>query len=231
MIRESKKSKSGGGSDNWFITERTSNVLPVPITRGGVLKRAIERVVEDKKGPDGGYTKVVEKGGDMISKGLGPMVLTEGCEYENQGGACLVVRGSCTRAKVCYRIICRICDERLELEYDDRVFKKDDPRMKYLGTTGRTAHNRSVEHQIGYLKRKPKNALWKHWSSKHRGEVQLPAREAFEMTLLTSHKSNLHRLATEALMIEQSVPDTLMNSRSEWSRNKLIRQTTTTQNV
>ena len=231
MIREAKRAKCGGGSDNWFITERTSNVLPVPITRGSELKKAIERVVEDKMGPDGGYTKVIEKGGEMISKGLGPMLETHGCEYENQGGACLVVKGSCTRARVCYRITCRICDERLELEYDDRVFKKDDPRLKYLGTTGRTAHNRSIEHQEGYIKRKPKNALWKHWSSKHRGEYQLPAHEAYEMTLLTSHRSNLHRLATEALMIEQSVPDTLMNSRSEWSRNKLIRQTTTTQNV
>ena len=132
---------------------------------------------------------------------------------------------------MCYRIVCKICNERLELEWDDRVFKKDDPRVKYLGTTGRTAHNRSIEHQQGYTKRKQKNALWKHWATKHRGEVQLPVREAYEMTLLTSHTSNLHRLATEALMIEQSVPDTLMNSRSEWSRNKLIRQTTTTQQV
>ena len=117
------------------------------------------------------------------------------------------------------------------MEWDDRVFKKDDPRVKYLGTTGRTAHNRSTEHQLGYVKRKQKNALWKHWVTKHRGEVQLPVHEAFEMTLLTSHTKNLHRMATEALMIEQSVPDTLMNSRSEWSKNKLIRQTTTTQNV
>ena len=117
------------------------------------------------------------------------------------------------------------------MEEDDRVFKKDDPRLKYLGTTGRTAHNRSKEHQEGYVKRKAKSALWKHWSVKHRGEVQLPVREAFEMTLVTSHRSNLHRLATEALMIEQSIPETLMNSKSEWSKNKLIRQTTTQQNV
>ena len=116
-------------------------------------------------------------------------------------------------------------------EEDDRVFKKDDPRLKYLGTTGRTAHNRSREHQEGYTKRKSKNALWKHWSIKHKGEIQIPVREAFEMTLLTSHKSNLHRLATEALMIKQSIPNTLMNSKSEWSKNKLIRQTTTQQNV
>ena len=43
MIREAKKAKSGGGSDNWFITERISNVLPVPITKDSELKKAIER--------------------------------------------------------------------------------------------------------------------------------------------------------------------------------------------
>ena len=32
-------------------------------------------------------------------------------------------------------------------------------------------------------------------------------------------------------MIEQRIPSTLMNSKSEWSKNKLIRQTTTQQNV
>merc|ERR1712237_304170 len=46
MIREAKKAKSGGGSDNWFITERTSNVLPVPITEGGNLKRVIGVVMK-----------------------------------------------------------------------------------------------------------------------------------------------------------------------------------------
>ena len=140
-------------------------------------------------------------------------------------------KGPCTRSKVCYRIVCRICCDRLELDIEDRVFKADDQRVKYLGTTGRTAHNCSKEHQEGYEKRKAKNALWKHWVTKQRGEVPLPVREAFEMTLLTSHRSNLHRLATEALMIEQSIPATLMNSKSEWSRNRLIRQTVTQTNV
>ena len=130
-IRASKRAKIGGGADNWFISERTSNVLPVPITKGGNLKRSLERVVEDNKGPDGGYTKIVEKGGDLISKGLGPMSDTQGCEYAEQGGACLVTKGTCTRSKVCYRIICRICDERLELDINDRVFKKDNPSCNF----------------------------------------------------------------------------------------------------
>ena len=137
----------------------------------------------------------------------------------------------CTRAKVCYRIACRVCNERVELEEEDRVFHSDDQRLKYLGTTGRTAHNRSKEHQEGYIKKKPKSALWKHWVTHHGHMEPMEVHQAFEMTLLTGHKSNLHRMAAEAIMIEQSNPQTLMNSKSEWSRNKLIRQTVTTTNI
>ena len=45
----------------------------------------------------------------------------------------------------------------------------------------------------------------------------------FRMEILTTHKSTLVRLATEALLIEHSNQDTLLNSKNEWGGTKLVR--------
>ena len=130
----------------------------------------------------------------------------------------------CMCKNLCYSIFCVICEAQIELP--DEVphgFNPNDPRTKYLGTTGRSAHCRSLEHQTLFRQKSKKSPLYKHIRSEHPRLCDEDPVNLFRMEVLTTHKSNLVRLATEALLIEHSVQDTLLNSKNEWGGTKLVR--------
>ena len=94
----------------------------------------------------------------------------------------------------------------------------------YIGQSGRSLHCRSLEHQAGLRRGDKQSPLYKHIQTEHGGEGD---KHNFVMEVLTKHKTNLSRMITEGISIEKVRnvnPEELLNSKAEWSRSKLVRQ-------
>ena len=94
-------------------------------------------------------------------------------------------------------------------------------KTHYIGTSARSQHARSRDHQKDLMGGNKKNALVKHMQIEHSS-----AQPEFVMHKLGSYKYNLHRQIFEGLCIEQaseSKSTHLLNSRTEWGRAKLPR--------
>ena len=63
----------------------------------------------------------------------------------------------------------------------------------------------------------------KHWKSFHPSKTTPPK---FTVKILSSHKSATERQISEAIAIEESDYDNLLNSKSEWGMNAIPRQKT-----
>ena len=117
------------------------------------MKHIMQKAIGNRIGPDGGITKVIERGGTRPASGMG-LREESGCLYENVS-KCLVVNSPCTNSNNCYAIICRLCEEQLDLENKIVDITKN-PTSKYLGTSARTLHARSREHIDLYNAKKHK---------------------------------------------------------------------------
>ena len=96
-----------------------------------------------------------------------------------------------------------------------------------IGQTGRSVHSRAIEHEAGVRRKEKKSALYKHMREHHDQDDQ----PSFSMKIISRHKTNLDRLITEGISIEkvrEKDPESLMNSRAEWGRTKLVRHSTNT---
>ena len=182
----------------------TMNVAATP---GGVLKSKISKALEEVRGPDGGKTKVIGRGGKPIFAGIEARdpCPKQGCAYEE---GCLVRDGSdCSQVNACYEISCLTCEEGDE---EGEVQLPTSPRARwvagrrrrgvkkvYIGNTGQSLHGRAIQH-IGGLRRVDEgNPLHKHYIEEHMN-THTPK---FEMKILTKHRTNLHRLITEGISI------------------------------
>ena len=155
-------------------------------------------------------------------KGMSSRTISD-CPYE-MFGRCLVGTDRCLCKSLCYSIFCVICEAAIELPDDvPQGFDPMDPRTKYLGTTGRSAHCRSLEHQDLFRLKSKKSPLYKHTRTEHPELCNEDPADMYRMEVLTTHRSTLTRLATEALLIEHSDQTTLLNSKNEWGGTKLVR--------
>ena len=113
--------------------------------------------------------------------------------------------GNCQKENIVYRILCQEC----ELGHI---------KAEYTGESSRTPYLRGREHLDGLEKRKEDNALWKHCAQVHQGrEVK------FKMRVLRSHRTPMSRQIQEAVEIENSKADILMNSKGEWNGSRIPR--------
>ena len=92
---------------------------------------------------------------------------------------------------------------------------------QYIGTTAKTQHARTTDHQKALKSGNVQNPLVKHWKSAH------PNREpAFEVSNVgKTEMYNLNRQIYEGLVIEHAAGagGSIMNSKSEWGKSKLFR--------
>ena len=72
------------------------------------------------------------------------------------------------------------------------------------------------------MKKSEESALVKHWSIHHGDREDAPR---YSFSLVGRHKTATERQLKEALMIEDENPDSLMNSKTEYGRNSVVRQT------
>ena len=67
-----------------------------------------------------------------------------------------------------------------------------------------------------------KNAFTKHTVEAHGANNDA---KNFEMTQISAHHDNLTRYITEAMYVEAASKDSLLNSKGEWGRGRLVRRT------
>ena len=98
----------------------------------------------------------------------------------------------------------------------------------YIGNTGKSCHSRQAEHMAGLRRKDKGNALFKHIQETHSaGESP-----KFVMKVLSKHRNNIQRLITEGISIEKVRivnPNSLLNSKAEWGRAKLVRHSANAQ--
>ena len=91
-------------------------------------------------------------------------------------------------------------------------------RRRYLGQTGTTLHRRQVAHKSAKA-----SAINKHTREDHSGDQGAPG---YTMRPLQGSRTVLQRIITEGVYIdgdEKLDPGSLMNSRGEAERGKLVR--------
>ena len=113
--------------------------------------------------------------------------------------------GKCEKNGVGYKIQCETC-------------KRDGKLSLYDGETGCNCYTRGKQHQNALRLRDEENALWKHCLVEHDG-----AEAEFSMKQTNVFKSCLTRQVNEAVRIEMSTADCVMNSKAEFHQAPLVR--------
>ena len=91
---------------------------------------------------------------------------------------------------------------------------------QYVGTSYRSCHARSLDHQQALDRGDNNNALVKHQKNSHPNDPH-----NFSMAPVTSNKYNLQHQILEGLYINVATNSStnLLNSKAEWGRAKLYR--------
>ena len=93
-------------------------------------------------------------------------------------------------------------------------------KNEYKGETASNAYTRGKEHLKKLAAKNIEHSrLWRHCVEQHRGEMQ-----AFTMSVTGSYKNDtMIRQITEAVQINNTDPDSLMNDRAEWNMTRVPR--------
>ena len=114
---------------------------------------------------------------------------------------------SCMVESVCYLISCDNC-------------QSAGVTAHYCGESARTGYIRGREHLKGHNKKSEDNALAKHDSVHHGG-----IKSSYSMKILRKHEKTLSRQIHEATVIDNSLANIVMNSKSEILGQKVPRVT------
>ena len=221
-IASQKASKPGRSSASFFLKGDTRQVMMLPPTPGGELVKRVRSKIGNFKGPDHGTTKFGEKAGAAVTAGLvkdNPFP-AEGCDF---GDSKCIVGAGCSKTGVTYQIECNQCTERDQGARGSprrpvRGQVIAGSRRKYLGQTGTSMHRRQVAHKSG------KSSVLKKHTREALSEDQDPPK--YTMKAVRGSRTVLGRVVTEGVLIDtqdKHEPDTLMNSRSEGGRGKMVR--------
>ena len=160
------------------------------------LANRIRATLQDRISPDGGKTKVVERGGDKISKGLyraDPF----GEKFSPFNRKCPANgHANCTLNRVVYEIECLLCKND---HLDDNAEVK---RAIYRGQTGCSLHKRLIEHEDDLKRGQAQYGISKHFKITH--PTIDTNHGGLVMAKVVGHRVfNMERCIEEALCIEQ----------------------------
>ena len=97
----------------------------------------------------------------------------------------------------------------------------------YIGQSGRSIHARMSDHLKGVKNGKGDCPLYKHQLEKHLGSRD---HSNFEMKIIEKFRKNMQRLLNESHnIIKHNTTHKLMNSKSEYSKNKIVRYVVSTE--
>ena len=136
QILELKSKKLGKFPNTWFLRGTVQNTLKVQCTPSSSLVNALKKTLGEEIRAEGGTTKIVEMGGDLITSGLSGTVMPTGqqrCFFREK---CITdPESDCMTSRTVYTVDCQNC--------------RDDPTRKshqYFGTSGHSMHKRQSEH-------------------------------------------------------------------------------------
>ena len=209
-IRNQKINKLGNSINTWFLKGGNTCTMTVQCTPGAVLKDRVQKAVGTLPGPDGGFTKIIEESGSSVMSGLkvsNPFNTYE-CKFQDKCSS--DSKTDCTDSRCVYQVECKLC-------------QTDTPDIKtlYIGTTGCSLHKRLKEHQTAIARQDKSNALAKHMMTNHQNKTA-----DFCTKIVDKQKFNLQRFVSESLYIEKNTKSQgtmILNSKSEWGRQKLTR--------
>ena len=153
-----------------------------------------------------GRIRVVERMGKKLIDSLGNKApwRAEHCGRTNCQ-PCVTKPGSCRTRNLTYSITCLHCQEAGNT-------------AKYWGESNRTWWDRSREHWNARKSNNTDYAIAKHMSNCHQG-----MEPRFQFKADRSWKSALERQLGEALLIDNTPQEHLMNGKSEWGLNPIPR--------
>ena len=213
QIINEKKQKLGKYANTWFLRNDNINPLKIPATPASELKNRVHKSLM-KRGvmADGGFTKVIEMGGNLVTQGLSTA--------ENFGG-----QGSCYMGQACNMDAdtdCRVSRSVYQTECQTCLEGTDPQTSAYVGTTGCVSHKRTREHMNLVRLHNQTNAQSKHHWEEHPNNIP-----RFKTTILKGGiRYNLDRQICESLYIERyknNADINLLNQRSEWGHQGIPR--------
>jgi hypothetical protein len=155
---------------------------------------------------------VVETGGVSLARQLvqpdlraGEPCGRPGCVLDQLSGG---AGGLHNRPSALYCGTCNLCEE-------------DGIKSEYWGETGRSGYHRTLKHQEEVDKKVPSNAFAKHLANDHpedQGDIN-----NFTIKVVSTFAKPLTREKSEAVKIQSSTADHLLNSKSEHKQPALHR--------
>ena len=197
--RKEKAEKKKG----WYKEGGFDSVLFVSMTPNSELKRAYEKEIRRS----GLRIKVVERTGRSLKSQL-----------------------QCSdpfREDHCGRLDCLVCtttgEGNCETENATYVIKCEGSCTRsgtYKGETSNNTYTRGKKHITDYNAEDiDKSPLWRHCVDVHNGQ-----RQPFSMAVTKTFRyDSLMRQITEAVQINNTEPNELMNTRAEWNLNRIPR--------
>ena len=202
---ERRKEKEQKKRD-WYRKGGFDTVLFTTATPDGKLKKLYEHVIRES----GIRIKVIERTGRTIKSQL----QTSNPFKQKQCGRddCFICTtsnsGNCSNESVTYTINCEggRCDR----------------KNLYRGETGDNGYTRGSQHITQYRAENMDNSpLWRHCVEQHNGR-----RQRFSMAITGTFRNDaMLRQITEAVQINNTEPDSLMNNRAEWNMARVPRAT------
>ena len=209
QIKEGHLVEKGRYNNTWFLKgggEYTS-VLVVQPTPNGELAKNIREKIGGIRAPDGGKTKVVELGGDVLTKGLfkGDPFRKSGCPFDRTCG--IDKKGNCMQQKAIYELRCKICME-IKEEAERNGNRGEIIIATYRGQSGCSCHKRCLEHMDAIRRGDGSSGMAQHIREAHTG-IDMTRQDLVEMSIIQHRPKNMERGIAEAVLIEQSEKEML----------------------
>ena len=109
--------------------------------------------------------------------------------------------GKCRQDNITYQIKCTHCGD------------------IYIGESSRNAYTRGKEHLYQMEKKDKDSIMFRHYNHKHR-DNEIPT---YKMSVTGTYRSALDRQISEAVKINRAPRDIIINNKSEFKQNKMMR--------
>ena len=207
--RNERRKEKQKKKNEWYKKGGTESILFITSTPESELKNRLQKEIDKTQFK----IRVIEKSGTKLVKLLqrNDPFKEKACRNQTD---CMVCSGSnpgaCRDSGVTYQINC------LGKSSDD---PETDCGAVYIGETGKNGFTRGKRHLTDYRRKTEESALWKHCTSIHSGEEQ-----DFEMKINDRSRNDpTRRQLLEAVRIQKTPQEKLMNRKNEWNSARLPR--------
>ena len=199
--REERMKEKENKEQSWYRKDGYDSVLFVPATPGSKLRKMYQKEIKKS----GIRIRVVERSGETVKSMLqrsNPFRATN-CGREDCFICTTTGVGNCNAENLTYKISC-----------DDEECIRE-----YKGESTFNGYKRGKEQIAGLRGRTEKSGLWKHCQTDHAGVMQ-----TFSMKVTGTFKDDsMLRQITEAVQIENTDQNALINTRAEWNMTRVPR--------